>query len=96
MEERKVILAQYYCFLTIQEGVEDLLDNNIGEIDHIITSMEIKKEYILYFIKFKEINGTQTIAILNNQSTQYAITGEDIFKALLLQLLKTSVFIFKD
>ena len=59
-------------------------------------SMEIKEEYGMYFTEFREVNGTQTVAILNNQSTQYAVTGEDIFKALLLQLLETLVFAFKD
>ena len=58
--------------------------------------MEIKEEYKIYFMEFREVNGTQTIAILNNQSAQYAITSKDIFKVLLLQLLKTLVFIFKD
>ena len=59
-------------------------------------NIEIEEEYNTYFIKFREINGTQTIAILNNQSAQYAVTSKDIFKVLLLQLLKTLVFIFKD
>ena len=53
---QEVILVQYYSFLTIQKGVEDLLDNNIEEIDYIITSMEIKKEYNIYNTKFKKIN----------------------------------------
>ena len=51
-------MAQYHSFLAIWEGVEDLLDNNIGEIDYIIISMEIKEEYNIYFIEFKEVNST--------------------------------------
>ena len=58
--------------------------------------IEIKEEYDTYFTEFGEVNGTQTVAILNNQSTQYVVTGEDIFKVLLLQLLETLVFMFKD
>ena len=50
----------------------------------------------MYFTEFREVNGTQTVAILNNQSTQYIVTNKDIFKALPPQLLKTLVFIFKD
>ena len=50
----------------------------------------------MYFTEFGEVNGTQTIAILNDQSTQYVVTGEDIFKVLPLQLLETLVFTFKD
>ena len=61
-----------------------------------MTSMEIKEEYNIYFIEFREVNSTQTVTILNNQSTQYTVTGENIFKALLLQLLKTLIFTFKD
>ena len=62
----------------------------------MIMSMEIKEEYETYFTEFGEVNSTQTVAILNNQSTWYVITGENIFKALLLQLLETLVFTFKD
>ena len=62
----------------------------------MMTSMEIKEEYKTYFMEFKEVNSTQTVAILNDQSIQYTVTGEDIFKALLLQLLETLVFIFKN
>ena len=59
-------------------------------------NMEIKKEYNTYFIEFREVNSTQTIAILNNQSTQHVVTSKDIFKILLPQLLETLVFTFKD
>ena len=46
--------------------------------------MEIKEEYKIYFIEFREVNSTQTIAILNDQSIWHIITGEDIFKVSLL------------
>ena len=42
--------------------------------------MEIKKEYNIYFTEFKEVNNTQTAAILNNQFAWHAATSEDIFK----------------
>ena len=51
-------MAQYHSFLTIWEGVKDLLNNNKGEIDHIITSIEIKEKYKIYFTEFGEVNGT--------------------------------------
>jgi len=35
----------------------------------MIMSIEIKEEYGTYFTEFKEVNSTQTIAILNDQST---------------------------
>ena len=46
--------------------------------------MEIEEEYKIYFIKFREVNNTQTIAILNDQSIWHTVTGKDIFKILLL------------
>ena len=52
------MLVQYYSFLAIQKGVENLLNNNKGKIDHIITSIEIKEEYNIYFIKLREVNST--------------------------------------
>jgi hypothetical protein len=58
--------------------------------------MEIKEEYNTYFTEFREVNGTQTVAILNDQSIWYVVISKDIFKVSLLQLLKTLVFIFKD
>ena len=58
-ESRKLYQPSITVFFTIWEGVEDLLNNNNkGEIDHIITSMEIKEEYKIYFIEFKEVNST--------------------------------------
>ena len=51
-------MAQYYGFLTIWEGVEDLLEDNIGEVDYIIMGMEIEEEYNTYFTEFGEVNGT--------------------------------------
>ena len=62
----------------------------------MMTSMEIKEEYKTYFTEFREVNGTQTVAILNNQSVWHTVTSKDIFKVLLLQLPETSVFIFKN
>ena len=61
-----------------------------------MTSMEIKEEYKIYFIEFREVNNTQTVTILNDQSVWHAVTNEDIFKVSLLQLLETLVFIFKN
>ena len=58
--------------------------------------MEIEEEYKTYFTEFREVNSTQTVAILNDQSVWHAITGKDIFKVLLLQLLETLVFIFEN
>ena len=61
-----------------------------------MTNIEIKEKYKTYFTEFREVNSTQTVAILNDQSTQHVITGKDIFKVSPLQLLETLVFIFKN
>jgi hypothetical protein len=58
--------------------------------------MEIEEEYNTYFTEFREVNGTQTIAILNDQFIWHIVTSKNIFKASPLQLLETLVFIFKD
>jgi len=51
-------LARYYSFLAIWEGVEDLPDDDVGEADYIMMSMEIEEEYDTYFTEFGEVNGT--------------------------------------
>ena len=58
-------------------------------------NIEIEDDlYKYYLTEFGEIDGAQTVAILNNQSTLYTITRKDIFK--LLELNKASAFIFND
>ena len=47
-------------------------------------SIEIEEEYKIYFTEFKKVNGTQTIAILNDQSVWHTITSKNIFKVSLL------------
>ena len=63
------IIAQYYSFLAIWEGVKDFPNNNIGEVDYMIISIDIKEEYNMYFTEFKKVNSAQTVTILNNQFT---------------------------
>ena len=58
-------------------------------------NIEIKDNiYKYYLTELREINGAQIVAILNNQSTLYAVTRKDIFK--LLELSKASVFTFNN
>jgi hypothetical protein len=47
-------------------------------------NIEIEEEYNIYFTEFGQVNNTQTIAILNDQSTWHIVTNKDIFKASLL------------
>jgi len=45
-----------------------------------------------YFTKYGEVDGTQTVTILNNQSTLHSITKLDIFN----KLQKSSTFSFNN
>jgi len=45
-----------------------------------------------YFTKYGKVDGIQTIAILNNQSTLYTITKSDIFN----KLKESSTFSFNN
>ena len=38
--------------------MRDFLNGNIKGVDYIIINIEIKKEYNIYFIKFREVNNT--------------------------------------
>ena len=57
-KSKKLYQPSIIISLLYRKKVEDLLNNNKGEIDHIIISIEIKKEYNIYFIEFKEVNNT--------------------------------------
>ena len=45
-----------------------------------------------YFIKYGEVNGTQTITIFNNQSTLHSIIKSDIFN----EPKESSIFSFNN
>jgi hypothetical protein len=79
------------------EGIEGFQDNDVlGEVDQLLMNMEIDEEpYDNFLTDLGEINGAQTVAILNDQSAFHAITGKDIFSEP-LQPSETSVFTFDD
>ena len=55
--------------------------------------MEIKDySFNQYFTKYSKVNSTQTIIILNNQSTLHSIIKSDIFN----KLKKSSTFSFNN
>ena len=61
----------------------------------MLINIEIEDNlYKYYLIELGEINGAQTVTILNNQSTLYAVTRKDIFE--LLEPSKASAFIFNN
>ena len=45
-----------------------------------------------YFTKYSKVDGTQTITVLNNQSTLHTITKLDIFN----KLKESSIFSFNN
>ena len=45
-----------------------------------------------YFTKYSKVDGTQTVAVLNNQSTLHSITKLNIF----IKLKESSTFSFND
>jgi len=45
-----------------------------------------------YFTKYSEVDGIQTVTVLNNQSTLYSITKSDIFN----KLKESSAFSFNN
>ena len=55
--------------------------------------------YKSYMIELREINGIQTVSILNNHSAYYTFTRNNIFKLSNIQNLfsnKPSIFIFNN
>jgi hypothetical protein len=79
------------------KGVENL-DGEVNKAKQLLIDMEIEDypsdQYLSdqYFTQFGQVDGTQTIAILNNQSTLYSITKSDIFN----KPKESSAFSFDD
>ena len=68
-------------------------------MEQCIMEMEIETEN--YLTELGEINGTQTVAILNNQSTLHVVTKKDSFDIevpvdIILKMPPTSVFTFDN
>jgi hypothetical protein len=82
----EVTLPYFQRFLTQFEGVEGIPDNttdddnDIKEMEQCLMEMEIKTEN--YLTELREINGTQIMAILNDQSTLHMVTRKDPFDKL--------------
>ena len=73
------ITPQFYqSFLAQFEGVEGISDNDSTEdVEQCLMEMEINTEN--YLTELGEVNGIQTVAVLNDQSTLYIITRKDFF-----------------
>jgi hypothetical protein len=89
---REVTTAYFQSFLAQYEGVEDL-DSEINETEQLLIDMEIE-DYSSdqYFTEFGEVDGTQTVTILNDQSLFHSVTKSDIFN----EPKKSSTFSFDD
>ena len=91
-------VAYYQSFLSQFEGVEGLTDDGLSETEQLLTDMEIEDydnpaDYPdQYLTELGEVDGIQTVAILNDQSTFHFITKSDIFN----EPKESSVFSFND
>jgi hypothetical protein len=77
--KREVTMTYFQNFLVQYEGVEDLEDE-VNETEQLLMDMEIE-DYSpnQYFTEYGEVDGTQIVAVLNDQSTLHSITKSDIF-----------------
>jgi hypothetical protein len=72
--------------LTQWEGIEDLMeDNEQRQVEQLLTEMEVSEneefyDFDNYITELGEVNGPETVAILNDQSVFHSLTKTDIFK----------------
>ena len=76
-------MAYYQSFLSRYEGFEDL-DGDITETEQLLVEIELDNEEQneVYLIYFGEVNGPETVAILNDHSVLYVLTKDDMFSIL--------------
>ena len=90
----KVTPRFYQSFLAQFEGVEGISDNDSTEdVEQCLMEMEIDTEN--YLTELGEVNGIQTVAVLNDQSTLHIITRKDFFNEQ-RDPIETSVFTFDN
>jgi hypothetical protein len=99
----KVTLPYFQSFLTQFKGVEGIPDNitndnnNNDKKETEQCLIEIESKTKNYLTELREINGTQTVAILNDQSTLHVVTRKDPFDKLAeAEPNKTLTFTFDD
>jgi hypothetical protein len=87
----------YNSFLTQCEGLKGITDpTDTKPNTSQFTSIKIDNDlYDTYLTELREINGTQMVTILNNQSTLHMVTGEDPFDKE-AEPKETSAFTFDD
>ena len=76
-------MAYYQSFLSRYEGFEDL-DGDITETEQFLAEIELDNEEQneAYFTYFGEVNGLETVDILNDYSVLYVLTKDDMFSIL--------------
>ena len=93
----EVTTVYFQSFLVQYKGVEDL-EGKANETEQLLMDMEIEDynnstDYSdQYLTELGEVDGTQTVTILNNQFTFYFITKSDIFN----ELKENSMFSFNN
>ncbi len=75
---REPTTAYYQGFLAQYEGVEGLEDTETNDVDQILQSLEIEEGgNDMFMAELGEVDGTQTMSILDTRSTLHAVTKED-------------------
>ncbi|KAI0994430.1 hypothetical protein K3495_g13752, partial [Podosphaera aphanis] len=87
---RSTSREEFQHLLIDSEGVEEIED--VVETSEALADLNINEEYDNYLAEMGEINGIETVAILNDQSAFHAITKEDIFITQEAQTPTSSVF----
>lgn len=94
---------RFQSFLTRYEGIHGLSDDEEeSDIIQLMAELEFEDEPTgqfytseVYFTReFSKINGAETVAVLNDQSTDHALTKSDIFTEINPE--ETSAFTFDD
>ncbi|RKF80198.1 integrase and RNaseH domain-containing protein [Golovinomyces cichoracearum] len=83
---------EFYHLLIDTEGIEESDYINITETSEALGDLKIDKEYGTFWTEMGEIDGFQTVAILNDQSVFHGIIKEDIFVDQQAQIPPSSVF----
>jgi hypothetical protein len=87
------MVVYYQSFLSQFKGIKGLTDNRLSKTKQLFIEIELNKEeeenYKNYITEFREVNGSNIIAILNNYFIFYLLTKTNIFN---LKLYSTFTF----
>ncbi|RKF79646.1 integrase and RNaseH domain-containing protein, partial [Golovinomyces cichoracearum] len=91
-DQRTPSREEFYHLFIDTKGIEESDYINITETSEALGGLKIDKEYGTFWTEMGEIDGFQTVAILNDQSAFHGIKKEDIFVDQQVQIPPSSVF----